>query len=102
MLGNLPLEGVVLEVRPASMVDKHVQHVVGIHTQGTYIYNCLFHLSKCTTTTVPLWRKSAHPFGCCVSGYAQSQLAQELAGWRTAAALHLSKTNLCSGIHRAN
>ena len=71
----ISLEGVVLEVRPASM-ETRLQHVVGIHTQGIYSYNCLFHLSKCTTTlwstrttTVPtLWRKSAHLWLLCGRG----------------------------------
>ena len=42
------------------------------YTRNIHIYNCLFHLSKCTTTTTT----TVPPL----------VVAQELAGWRTAAA----------------
>ena len=56
MLGNLSLEGVVVEVRPASMVDKHVQHVVGIHTQGTYTSTIAYSIFRSVPPPPPpLW-----------------------------------------------
>ena len=49
MFRKLLSKAVVFVVRPASM-ETRLQHVVGI--RKVYIYNCLFPLSKCTTT---LW-----------------------------------------------
>ena len=80
MLGNLSLEGVVVEVRPASMVDKHVQHVVGIHTQGTYTSTIAYSIFRSVPPPPP------PPPGI------------YRANWRVAALLHLSKANLCRGL----
>ena len=78
MFRKLLSKAVVFVVRPASM-ETRLQHVVGI--RKVYIYSCLFPLSKCTTTLWCTRATTTPPFGCCVPGYAQSQLAQEPTSW---------------------